>query len=173
MGLGDQRNVRILIAAVLLLGTGALSFRVLHTMNEISATRGAVTTTANADGGDRFEKMKVAMDERRDMRRAVASLPRDPFGGPSAQRAYTAGSDVDDQVAQATEAPRRTVADAVPALKALVYDNVRPSVQLACEDAISPWLGQGDTFKGWTVLEIGPGSVWIRNGSRKQELGLK
>lgn len=173
MRLGDQKNVRILIAVVLLLGTGALSVRVLRTMHEISATRGAVSAADDDDSESRFEKMKAAMDERREARRAVASLPRDPFGGPSAQRVRVAESDAGDEVAQAIEAPRKPAPDAVPALKALVYDNVRPSVQLACEDAISPWLGQGDTFKGWTVLEIGPGSVWIRNGSRKQELGLK
>lgn len=173
MRLGDQRNVRILIGAVLLLGTGALSVRVFRTIHEISDARSGVATTANAGGGNRLETMKVAMDERRELRRAVASLPRDPFGGPSAQRSRAVDSDVGDEVALATETPKKPAADAVPALKALVYDNVRPSVQLACEDALSPWLGQGDTFKGWTVLEIGPGSVWIRNGSRKQELGLK
>jgi hypothetical protein len=172
MRLGDQRNVRILIAAVLLLGTGALTVRVLRTMHEISATRGDVSAVAGASGGDRFEKMRTAMDDRRALRGAVASLPRDPFGGSSAPRTYTADSDAGDGVARVAEAPK-PAANTVPALKALVYDNVRPSVQLACEDAISPWLGQGDTFKGWTVLEIGPGSVWIRNGSRKQELGMK
>ncbi len=172
MRLGDQRNVRILIAAVLLLGTGALSVRVLRTIHEISDTRADATTTVGTSNGDRIEKMKITMDERRELRGAVANLTRDPFRGPSALRTYAGDNDAGAEVVRTAEAPK-PVADAVPALKALVYDDVRPSVQLACEDALSPWLGQGDTFKGWTVLEIGPGSVWIRNGSRKQELGMK
>ena len=171
MRLGDQKTVRFLIAAVLLLGTGALSVRVLRTIHEISDTRADATTTASTSNGDRIDKMKITMDERRELRGAVANLTRDPFRGSSALRTYAGDGDAGGEVARTAEAPK-PAADAVPALKALVYDNVRPSVQLACEDALSPWLGQGDTFKGWTVLEIGPGSVWIRNGSRKQELGL-
>lgn len=169
MRLGDQKNARILIAVVLLAGTGVLAVRVARTMHEVSVTRGHDLEASGGKGTARLDKLKSSMEERRELRRAVADMPRDPFRAPSAQRAR--GND-DGAVAVASATPSAPAADAVPALKALVYDNVRPSVQLACEDAISPWLGQGDTFKGWTVLEIGPGSVWIRNGSRKQELGL-
>ena len=165
MRFGDRKNARAMIVLLLVAGTGFLGLRVVRTMHEISAGRNEAAAAANSAGNSRLEKMTRAMDDRRELRVAVASLARDPFRAPSAMRAAESGA-----------APTRTaeaqVAGPVPALRALVYDNVRPSVQLACEDVISPWLGQGDTFKGWTVLEIGPGSVWIRNGSRKQELGL-
>ncbi len=171
MQMGDQKNVRILIAAVLLAGTGMLAARAVHTMHEVSATRSQTDAEAKGPGSSRINRMKATMEERREARHAAASLPRDPFRGPSAQPVReNDGAAV--QTAEAVATPAKPATASVPALRALVYDNVRPSVQLACEDAISPWLGQGDTFKGWTVLEIGPGSVWIRNGSRKQELGL-
>ncbi len=169
MRLGEQNNMRLLIALLLLAGSGFMASRVARTMHEISTTRDNAGAASGIAGGNGFDKMKGTMDERRDLRRAAASLARDPFRAPSAQRTFD-GSAAPAHTAQAQNVA--TAADAVPVLRALVFDNVRPSVQLACEDATSPWLGQGDTFKGWTVLEIGPGSVWIRNGSRKQELGL-
>ncbi|MBD3162615.1 MAG: hypothetical protein GF346_09630 [Candidatus Eisenbacteria bacterium] len=63
-------------------------------------------------------------------------------------------------VRQAAPAPK-------PALRALLYDNIAPMIQLGVGEQISGWLHKGDQFQGWTVVEITSSSVEIgRSGER-------
>jgi hypothetical protein len=79
---------------------------------------------------------------------------RDPFRDPPAVRIEGGG------VAKASPA----IAKEPPALRALLYDNVNPSVQLSQDATISGWLHKGDSFLGWTVIEITSTSTTISRG---------
>jgi hypothetical protein len=48
---------------------------------------------------------------------------------------------------------------AAPVVRALLYDNQRPVVQLQSGRTTSGWLGVGDVYRGWTVDEINQHSV--------------
>ncbi len=63
-------------------------------------------------------------------------------------------------------APRATPSEArtPPDLRALLYDNVNPSVQLSSGATTSGWLHKGDSFLGWTVVEITATSIRISRG---------
>lgn len=53
-----------------------------------------------------------------------------------------------------------------PSLRALLFDNVAPTVQLSVGSVMSGWLHKGDSFHGWTVEEITSSSVRVsRDGS--------
>ena len=85
---------------------------------------------------------------------AVNLSNRDPFRYASAPRA------------DGGAAPRATPSEArtPPDLRALLYDNVSPSVQLSSGAATSGWLHKGESFLGWTVVEITATSTTISRG---------
>jgi hypothetical protein len=50
-------------------------------------------------------------------------------------------------------------------LRALLFDDVRPSVQLGVGGSTSDWLHRGDRFRGWQIVEINAKSVTVSTGS--------
>ena len=49
-----------------------------------------------------------------------------------------------------------------PTVRAIVYDQIHPSVRLADGEHVSGWLRQGDSFRGWTITQITAQSVRIQ-----------
>jgi hypothetical protein len=54
----------------------------------------------------------------------------------------------------------------IPSLRALMYDSVNPSAQINIGSSRSGWLYEGDTFRGWKVINITQQSVWISKAHR-------
>jgi hypothetical protein len=79
---------------------------------------------------------------------------RDPFRPPPASARPGGAS------------PGSIDSDPTPVLRTLLYDRVRPSVQLSIGRVTSEWLHAGDVFRGWVVVEILPTSVRISRGDR-------
>ncbi len=132
-----------------------LGLRCGQTVSAVLSARGQPTPEAKAAGGtgtaDAFE---IA---RRDSLVAAATPgERNPFRDPPPrERAPT----------RRPETPR-PVSEPPPSLRALLYDTVNPSVQLAVGNSASGWLLEGDVFKGWTVAAITPTSVTVTRGNR-------
>ena len=79
---------------------------------------------------------------------------RDPFHSLAAPRIYRPAP------------PDTARAQATPTLKAMFFDPASPMVKLSLGTSNSGWLHPGDTFAGWSVVEIQPKTVWIsRNGN--------
>jgi hypothetical protein len=85
---------------------------------------------------------------------AVGSPERDPFRDAPAPRAE--GGFIQKAAPSEARVP--------PDLRALLYDNVNPSVQLSSGATTSGWLHKGDSFLGWTVVEITATSIRISRG---------
>ena len=49
-----------------------------------------------------------------------------------------------------------------PVLGALLYDLVKPQVQLRVGSEASGWIGAGAVFKGWVVVAIEPDAVIVQ-----------
>lgn len=75
---------------------------------------------------------------------------RDPFRAPTAPQSQTDGTSVRKQ---------ETALAGTPVMRALLYDNVNPLVQIGIGSVTSGWLHKGDRFQGWTVVEINSTSV--------------
>ena len=85
---------------------------------------------------------------------AAAASDRDPFHGAAAPRAYR-------PAAADTSRPQPA-----PVIRALLFDPNNAEVKLGLGPQSSGWLHQGESFGGWTVVQIKPKSVWIsRNGN--------
>jgi hypothetical protein len=161
----DLQRMRPVLAIAMVLGTGFIAARAWSVAGEISA-HGGHEANPGSGHNTRLEKLTTAMNERQERRQAVRSLPRDPFRTPSAAR-----------IAPATDnaAPAATAVayHPLPVVRGLIYDNVKPAVQLAVGEEVSRWLGKDEAFQGWIVLEINPASVRVSNGTKQHELGLK
>lgn len=166
MRLPDLRRLRPVLAVILVAGTAFLGVRAVIVAGDVSSHRDGPMRHAAAPGDSRFEKQAAAMAERAGLRRDATEPRRDPFRAPSAARATAADVAAREAAAPAAPAP-------LPVLRALVYDNVKPAVQISVGENVSRWLGKGEAFKGWIVLEINPASVRVTNGSRQHELGMK
>jgi hypothetical protein len=86
---------------------------------------------------------------------------RDPFLPPPPPASDSKGIKKPDQQPQVI---------VTPALVALLYDNVAPSVQLRLRTFVSPWLNEGDSFQGWTVARITPDSVVVSMDGKNRVL---
>lgn len=166
MRLPDLQRFRPVIAVVLLAGTALLGVRVGAVAGEVSGHREGPTRHAAAPGTGRFERQAAAMDGRADLRRATAGPRRDPFRAPAPARVVRSDASTGEAATPAAPPP-------LPVVRALVFDNVSPAVQLAVGGRVSRWLGKGEAFQGWIVLEINPASVRVTNGNRQHELGMK
>lgn len=51
-----------------------------------------------------------------------------------------------------------------PSVRAFLYDNVNPTVQLGVGADVSGWMRKGDSFQGWTVVEITATTVRVSRG---------
>lgn len=160
----DLQRLRPVLALVLLFGTGLLAVRVWGVAGEISTHGGQEASRGGAHNG-RLEKLAASMAERQERRRAARDLSRDPFRAPFAIRSAPGAA------AAAPAAPVEA-ARPVPVVRALVYDDVKPAVQLAVGAETSRWLGRGEAFLGWIVLEISPASVRVGNGVKQHVLDL-
>jgi hypothetical protein len=155
----DARTMQVLVGLLLLAGTVVLAVRSVGTVDEVLSVRSVTVAPVHADV-DRFEAVARTMELRRDRLETAEAGPRDPFRDPPVS-ART--------VAPVQPAPRREV---LPELQAVVFYNVRPAVKLRIGRSGSPWLGQGERFKGWTVVKIEPGSAQVSDGVRQLELSL-
>jgi hypothetical protein len=110
-----------------------------------------------------------------DLRRAQASVAgyrdsllvqarsgdRDPFRAPSVPSPILTG---------ARRVSSEAAVEAPPVLRAFLFDNVNPSVQISQEGATSEWLHRGDSFRGWTVVDLQSESVRISKGGKSVTL---
>ena len=78
---------------------------------------------------------------------------RDPFHAPPAKP-------------QPRREEKRPALPEIPSLRALLYDKVNPSAKISVGSSLSGWLHEGDQFRGWTVVDITPTSVWVSKESR-------
>jgi hypothetical protein len=161
----DLQRLRPVLAIAMLLGTGLIAARAWSVACEVSAHRGHDANPGCAQN-TRLKSLTAAMTERQARRQAAHDLPRDPFLTPSATRIATATDNAAPAAPAAAYHP-------LPVVRGLIYDNVKPAVQLAVGDAVSRWLGKDEAFQGWIVLEINPASVRVSNGAKQHELGLK
>jgi hypothetical protein len=95
-------------------------------------------------------KLLIQVADRDSFLRDTSALQRDPF---RSSRPLAVNRD--------PAPPRQQEVSTVPVLRALLFDNVNPSVQLSIGALTSDWLREGDSFEGWVVLEIGPDSVRV------------
>jgi len=96
----------------------------------------------------------------RDQNALLAQPPgrRDPF--------REAPAEVRESGARET-GPRPPARPATPAIAAVLFDNVNPSVKLRTSSATSDWLHVGDKFAGWTVVSISGSAVEISQGGER------
>lgn len=81
--------------------------------------------------------------------------PRDPFHAPPAP----------EPVIKQVKTPKPEP-PVHPTIRAFLYDNVNPSVQLGVGAEVSGWMRRGDSFQGWTVVEITATAVRVsRSGT--------
>jgi hypothetical protein len=52
----------------------------------------------------------------------------------------------------------------VPTVRAVLYDNVDPSIKLSIGGSTSTWLHKGDHYRGWMVVEITPTATLVAQG---------
>jgi len=111
----------------------------------------AQTGPAVTDVGSEIKlvRMKTGMAE------AGAALERDPFRDPPSTR-----------VAPRPQRVRRPEPEPEPALRALLYDQANPTVQLGISGQLSGWLKAGDEFRGWVIVEIKPSSTTVSKNGR-------
>ncbi|MBU1699084.1 MAG: hypothetical protein KJ970_17095 [Candidatus Eisenbacteria bacterium] len=79
-------------------------------------------------------------------------LTRDPFKVPSRPKSRPRTSDV--KLKSKNEVVK-------PVLRALLFDNVNPSVQLSVGSTQSSWLRVGDTFQGWFIQDITSSGITV------------
>ncbi len=85
---------------------------------------------------------------------AVEAPSHDPF----------AGAEAPSVPSSATEAPAPVVIER-PVLRAFLYDDRQPTIQVAIGEQTSGWLRAGDKFQGWTVTDINATAATLsRNG---------
>jgi len=124
-----------------------------------NAAAGQTAPGQRATGPARTRQLLREISERDSLIAASVPRGRDPFARPvAAPRPAPA----------AAAAP--TFVEAQPALRAIVFDEVDPNVQISIDGRTSPWLRPGDVFEGWRVIRITAGSVHLYKGDRLVEL---
>jgi len=155
MALRVQRDRGFRVGFALLVTIGI--FLGFKTQQAISLALGAMNRVS-VDSGSRplADRMVLAQIADRDrLLAATGSLERDPFRSPR-----------DSHVDRNPTPQRRESTGGVPVLRALLFDNVNPSVQLSIGAHTSDWLREGDSYEGWVVMEIGVDSVRISKGDQ-------
>ena len=147
-GRSGWATLGLLLAVGLVLGF--LADRAVRTV--LAGHRGATESVAEPAGS---AALRTPATEDSLLALATPGL-RDPFRAPPAPRS-------DRTVAAPSQAPSQLTG--TPVVRALLYDNVNPTVQIGIGSVTSGWLHAGDLFQGWTVVEISSTSVRItRNG---------
>jgi hypothetical protein len=102
------------------------------------------------------DPISARLDRKAELLASVTPGARDPFHDPPAPRPTTSNP----------PRPQAPQPAKPPGLRTLLYDRIRPSVQLSSEDGSSAWLHVGDSYRGWKVTEITENSVKITQGSQ-------
>jgi hypothetical protein len=162
---GMDRGLRLQQLATLALValTALLAAHTLRTVREVASFGAPIGADQVRSGlGERQQALVDEMDGRRERVAAAAAPDRDPFQAV-----------VREAAPAPAPAPRaRPAVPVTPALRALVYDDTQPVVRIDVGGRSSGWLSRGETFSGWTVLEVKPASARVSNGSRIFELRL-
>ncbi|MBM3318924.1 MAG: hypothetical protein FJY75_13835 [Candidatus Eisenbacteria bacterium] len=113
-------------------------------------------------GNGRGTDGDIAELARRDSLVAAASAGnRDPFRPRAPAAAESPGRGAG--AARPREEPQPAPP---PRISSLLYDDVRPSVQLRIGPETSGWLHEGEIFHEWTVMRITPTTVTLASGER-------
>ncbi len=140
-------------AAALALTVAVLGILSWHASSAVLRAGRVVPARAAALAG-RQADLTSTLDERMSRLTSRAGLGRDPFRPP----------------AEPAPAARPSPAGPAPVLRALLYDEVDPSVQLAMGGSTSSWLHRGGSWRGWSVVEIGRGGATIQQAGRRVHL---
>ena len=137
----------VLVGAWLALRSGQLMFTVLGLQRQ-------VTLAVATDNDPRRAQASVAVY--RDSLLAQARPgDHDPFRAPQ----------LPDRVFSPTRATSPGP-EVPPVLRAFLFDNVNPSVQISQGGETSEWLHRDDSFRGWTVIDLQSNSVRISKGGK-------
>jgi hypothetical protein len=159
-GLAAAGRGQILVWALLLAGALFLGVRSARTVGQVLKDGSAIVQPRQASTNWTGEKASQALARLDRLALAIPSA-RDPF--------REAPRHITTRIPRAAPAP---VPPLEPVLRALLYDNMKPAVQISLGKSVSGWLAQGEKFSGWTVVEVKPGSVVVANGLRRTELRL-
>jgi hypothetical protein len=154
----EARNFWIGFIALLLVGV-FLGVQAGRRASTVMATRPDAPVVADAEATSQ-RALIADLDAKAARVQRAFDGPRDPFSDPPAPQR--------DDASAAPESPRTPPSPArtpPPALRAVVFDEVSPSVQLSAGTRTSDWLHQGDVFQGWKIDRIEAHSVTVtRNG---------
>lgn len=131
-----------------------LGFTAAGSMRGVLQSR-AVVGSPSAEASGASGQGKSLLAEKDAQVAAAAPGDRDPFRDPPPLR--SAGVPASRAGQQETKE--------VPICSGLLYDNVSPLVELTASSGSSGWLHKGDTFLGWTIVQISAKSVTIAKGS--------
>lgn len=97
---------------------------------------------------------------------------RDPFKDPPASaQARQAAQQAARQADQAGSPQQAEPSGPLfPTVRAIVFDQFNPSVQLTLNNEISGWLHRGDSFHGWSVTQITAQSVRVEKDGASYQL---
>ena len=153
-----------IIWAALVAGAIWLGVRSGQSVALVLEPQSPVATEADPET-DRFTKLDRIVGERQKRLGAVQTVARDPFRKPIPPAPAP--------VINADRAQPVAPTPPVPKLRAWLFDNLKPAVQISVGRKNSGWLAPGDKFSGWTVAHVGPEAVIVTNGLRRIELKLK
>ena len=161
MANGTQRNRQLWLGFALLVLVGVLLG--LKTQQAVSLVLGAKNRVSI---GNSFQPapegaLLAQVANRDSLLEDTGSLDRDPFRNPIVWKPSKVRTDKPEKDGEA-----------VPILRALLYDNVNPSIQLSTGAVTSGWLRKGDSFQGWVIVEIGPDSVRISKNDENVVLSM-
>ena len=139
--LRDGENLKFGVALLLVVGI-VLGVRSEAAIRAVLSFKGATSVTADSQVA-RTKELSEKMESRDRLLDGAVVGPRDPFHAPPAPQ----------QAVKQVRAPK-PVPPVQPVIRAFLYDNVNPSVQIGVGAEVSGWMRKGDSFQGWTVVEI-------------------
>lgn len=157
MALGKRTSSRFLPSVILLVLIAALfGIRGQRVIGAVLGDRAAAPPLATESA--EAEETLLALAHRDSLITSAASSWQDPF------RPRPRFTRAESPHPRPVRAPEVSPA-APPRLGSLLFDQVRPSVQIRVGDETSDWLHEGETFAGWTVRRITPSSVTLASGT--------
>lgn len=137
-------SLGVLLMVLIILGLRSYQVGVLVLPSEIQSP-------AEATIGRAADTPMLSLAYKDSLLSTAEACDRNPFGPPPARRRTP------PRVRQEKPEPE----DETPSLAALLYDNVEPAVQLKYKTSVSTWLREGESFRGWVIVEISSNSVTI------------
>jgi hypothetical protein len=156
----DTRSFWTGLIALLLVGL-FLAVRTERGVSMVTAARADAPIAKDAEAASQ-RALLADLDAKATRVRAAFASERDPFRDPPVVRDETAAPAAPARPAPPPRTPP-------PGLRAVVYDQVNPSVQLSSGARTSDWLHQGDVFQGWKIEKIESKSVTV---SRSGEIAV-